>query len=509
MFLSPVLTAAPVLAQSDEPMSAINWLSDSLSQPGTAPGTVIAGEPPVDGGAVTPDVTVTALDSAQGPRADAIGLTPPSVTGLPAGLWGASDAATLARLITAEGPYLSPTLTAFLQDLLVAELDPPAASDGETLFLARVDKLLQMGAIDPAYELLSRAGAATPEITRRWFDAALLIGQEDTVCRAMEERRDLSPTYPARVFCLARAGDWDGAVLLMGTARALGLITEEEDMLIARFLDPELFEGEPPLTVPRPLTPLTFRMLEAVGEPVPTLGLPVAFAQSDLRANIGWKARIEAAERLARTRAVTDNQLLGLYTERRASASGSVWDRVDAVQALDTAVSDADREALSLALPVVWDQLSVVETDAPMARLFGPRLAAFDLEGEAGVLALKMGLLSDDYEAVAQAADPADDESRFLVGVARGDVAGLTPSSDAARAVADGFTTTPPPAGLARLVSEDKLGEAILEAIAMFDRGTKGDYSDLAEAIAFFRAVGLEEQARRAALDVLILERLG
>ena len=62
-------------------------------------------------------------------------------------------------------------------------------------------------------------------------------------------------------------------------------------------------------------------MFEAIGQAIPTTSLAVAFAQADLRANIGWKARIEAGERLARTGAVSDNQLVGLYTERRAAAS--------------------------------------------------------------------------------------------------------------------------------------------------------------------------------------------
>ncbi|MBV7409775.1 hypothetical protein [Maritimibacter sp. DP1N21-5] len=489
-------------------MSAIDWLSDSLTRPDTQTGAVVGGEPPVDGGATTPDVTVTGLDQTDVPRADAIGLTSPAITGLPVGLWGQSEATTLAALISAEGPAISPTLTAFLQELLLAELDPPVGGTGQTLFLARIDKLLQMGALDPAYELLSRAGAITPEITRRWFDTALLIGHEDTVCRAMEERTDLSPTYPARIFCLARAGDWDGAVLLMGTARALDLTTDEEDALIARFLDPDLFEGEPPLSVPRPLTPLTFRMLEAVGEPVPTSGLPVAFAQADLRANIGWKARVEAGERLVRTGAVTDNQMHGLYMERKASASGGVWDRVAAVQALETALAESDEAAISAALPAIWDRLAVVETDAVIARIHGAELAALDLPAEGSDLALKLGLLSDDYETVALAASGATDETRFLLGVAKGNVAGLAPYDETARAVAEGFTSAPPD-DLLRLARTDRLGEAILQALALFDNGMRGDFSDLAQAIAFFRGIGLEELARRAALDVLILERLG
>ena len=47
--------------------------------------------------------------------------------------------------------------------------------------------------------------------------------------------------------------------------------------------------------------------LEAIGTPLPTAPLPLAFAHSDLRHTAGWKARIEAAERLVRTGAVSAN----------------------------------------------------------------------------------------------------------------------------------------------------------------------------------------------------------
>lgn len=72
-------------------MSAIGWLSDSLTAPQTTVGTV-AGEAPVDGGATVSPVTVKPLGADDGPKPDAIGLLPPDLTGLPASLWSGSTA---------------------------------------------------------------------------------------------------------------------------------------------------------------------------------------------------------------------------------------------------------------------------------------------------------------------------------------------------------------------------------------------------------------------------------
>jgi hypothetical protein len=513
--LATLLTLAPATlwAQDDPgaPMSAINWLSDSLATPSQEALGPAPVDPPVEGGAEVAAVTVSPLGEDDGPQPDAIGLLAPHLTGLPADLWGASDPTTIARRIAEERADMLPALQALLMKVLLAELDPPQAGGGtgQDVFLARVDKLLDMGAVEQAHALLENAGASSPEVVRRWFDAALLIGQEDAVCKAMEAAPDLSPTYPARVFCLAREGDWEGAVLVMANARALGEITDFEDKLLSRFLDPDLFEGEKPLTPPRRMTPLTFRLFEAIGEPVPTSNLHRAFAQADLRSNIGWKAQVEAGERLARTGAVSDNQLVGLYTRRDAAASGGVWERVRLVQALDAAVEEEDRDALAPLLPDLWASLTNAETEVPISRIYGEALAALDLPGVAGRVAFRMGLLTDRYELVAMGDVPDDPEDRFLAAVAQGTLTGATAPTDEARAVKDGFTATAIPARFATLVEDDRLGEAILRALTLFTTGTRGDYDELADAIALFRMVGLEDTARRAALDFLILERRG
>ena len=81
---------------------------------------------------------------------------------------------------------------------------------------------------------------------------------------ALRATPDLAPTFPARIFCLARAGDWNAAALTLRTAQALGYVTPEEDALLQRFLEPELDDGE---TLPPPdkPTPLVWRMFEAIG----------------------------------------------------------------------------------------------------------------------------------------------------------------------------------------------------------------------------------------------------
>ena len=491
------ILAAPAAA-AEEPLSAIDWLSDSI----TAPVVAVPVEPEVTPGLPPETITTTPLD---GPRPDAVGLLSPSATGLPARLWGPGDPGEIARLIRTEAVETLPAGQALLTTVLLAEAEPPdaAAPDG-ALLLARVDKLLDLGLVEEAGALLERAGATTPELFRRAFDVSLLLGHENEACAAMRARPDVAPTFPARVFCLARGGDWTAAALTLGTAGALGQITPEEEALLARFLDPDLFEGEPPLQPPARPTPLVFRLHEAVGEPLPAATLPRAFAHADLRTTSGWKAQIEAAERLARTGALDPNRLLALYTERLPAASGGVWERVAAVQALDAAVASGDPGAVARTLPGAWDRMREGGLASVLGAIYGERIQALPLSSEAAGLAFRLALLSPAYEAAAAGHVPADREEELLRAIARG----LPPprAEGMAQLALSGLAQGAlPPARSALLLRAGRLGEALLLALDDLAAGRAGDPRRMSEALATFRAVGLETTARRAALEYLLL----
>lgn len=503
--LALVLLGLPGALSAKQPLSAIDWLSDSVNTP--APQSLGAVESDVAHNALPESVTVTPLGRT---LPDAVGLLPVSVTGLPRNLWANSTSVDLARRFRAERTDLLPAIQDLLYTLLLAELDAPKDSGAASvLFLARVDTLLALGALDPALALLERAGFENPEVFRRYFDVALLLGSEDQACATLRGTPELSPTFPARIFCLARGGAWDAAALTLQTGRALGFISKEEDDLLARFLDPSLFEGEPPLAAPARPNPLAFLMMEAIGEALPTAGLPLAFANADLDAHSGWKSQIEAAERLSRTGAIDANRLLGFYTARSPAASGGVWDRVDTIQKFDAAISMAEPAGVSAKLPDTWNAVVKSELEDTFARLYADRLIKLPLDGEAGDLAFHIGLLSENYERAADIHAPTTDQDRFLHEIATGQISSAPVADPLKAAIQDGFNSTGVPVRLQSLTSEGRLGEAILRAMELFTNGSRGDFDEVSDALAFFRAVGLEDTARRAALQLILLERRG
>lgn len=515
--LLAILGAAPLAAQDDaRPLSAIDWLSESVETPVAAPaqpqsagtGTQANRTPPSDEEPVTddarvPNVSVQALDA---PSPDPVGLLPSDVTGFPRTLWASSDEDTLVALLRAERVDTLPAIQGLLTTLLLAEADPPAGAGPEgALFLARIDRLLDLGALDPAQTLLEAADPDTPDLFRRWFDVSLLTGTENAACQVMQDRPAVAPTPAARVFCLARSGDWSAAALTLNTARVLGDMDADTAELLGRFLDPDLFEGEAALPPPERPSPLIFRMREAIGEGMMTSALPRAFAHADLRSTTGWKAQIEAAERLARTGAIQPNVLHGIYTARVPAASGGVWERARAVQELEAALDDGDVDDIAIALKDAWEQLGTVGLRPVLARIFGPRLAMQDA-GEADALRFRLLMLTDDYETAALELDPGVDGA-LLAAVARGQVPEDLPAPGRAAPIKSAFVSPEPDQVLVDMAAEGRLGEAILRNIAGFDHGLDGDPRALAEALATFRALGLEDVARRAALQYLILDR--
>ncbi|WP_171129143.1 MULTISPECIES: hypothetical protein [unclassified Ruegeria] len=497
--LLAIVLAGP--AQAQQPLSAIDWLT---AQPENLPGTVLL-EPPValEGG--QPSIEVVPLETLSPP----VGLVSSSVTGLPVNLWKNSDAERLAELLQRVRVREHPAMQRLLFTLLLTEARPPSNSDSpDKLLLARLDRLMKLGAADPAQSLVQLAGP-TDSLDRfqRWFDATLLTGDEDRSCSALIAQPGLSRDYAAQIFCKARRGDWPSAALTLEAAHALELLPAEELDLLDRFLSPELFEEASYLPQPEDPDPLTFRLFEAIGERLPSAPLPRAFANADLRDVAGWKAQIEAAERLTRIGALTPNRLLGLYTDRSPAASGAVWDRVAAVQRFEKALQSGDTQAIEQALPEVWEQLSRVGLQVPFAELFAQRLSAYRLDDlNVENLRWRVLLLSELYEDAAKVAPSGPTSNPFLAALAQG-APGRAPSpSPMADAIAEGFAWSAPiPSDIDAMLSNDQLGEAILEAMMLFGHGARGNLVDLTAAIATFRRVGLEDIARRASLQVLIL----
>lgn len=173
-----------------KPLSAIDWLRRNPPQASVYRYAPVA-EPPVTSGVHAPEVTVTPLDASP----LAMGLVPATVTGLPLTLWQGSTTPTLTRLIAQAPVSRSPAMQSVLYTLLLAEAQAPKDSaQSPELTLAMIDRLLDLGAVEPAQALTRKVGPTrTKDLFQRYFDTALLTGSENSACATLSGAPYLAP----------------------------------------------------------------------------------------------------------------------------------------------------------------------------------------------------------------------------------------------------------------------------------------------------------------------------
>lgn len=459
---------------------------------------------PVAKSALTPMVETTPLGA---PDPGAAGLLPPTTTGFPSSLWQHSDPDTIRDLIRAVDLPV-PAMRVLMRSLMLAEAQPPQGTqNGVDHLTARLDWLMSQGAVEEALALLEIAGTNDPKLFSRWADLNLLLGRSEPVCLSIAAQPGLNRDLSLRVFCTARSGDWTRAALILRSADALGELPPRKVDLLARFLDHTLNENTPALLPPVRPTPLEFRLFEALGEPLPTAPLPLAFSVLDLSGDNGWRAQIEAAERLARVGSLPANRILGLYSLRRAAASGGVWDRVQALQKFEDALQRGAQDQISVRLMRLWPQMASARLLPQFAELYAKELSGHTLRGRAERASQLLGFLSPFYEELSSAKSNSSPTFQFLGKISRGQPPETRPANlPHAEAIAQAFSSAEIPAILRQQADQGRLGEVILRSMALFASGAEGNSQDLVDALSTFRALGLEDTARQAALQLAVLD---
>ena len=514
--LALCLVTSPLAATAEQdgtPLSAIDWLERALNTPQPP---AVAPAPPdaaTDSSApILPDahfeeISVTPLTESE---QDAAGLFTAERIGLPRDFWGPTPIAEITAAIDALPADTLPSAARLGLRLLMAEFAPPADLSATTrgeLLAARLDKLIALGALEQASQLIDAAQDTSAVLGARAFDIALLLGEEDRACQKMSGQVSTREGQAAQIFCMARRGDWQSAWSSLRVAESLGMIASSDAAMLTRFLEEEDVEFTPP--PPQMITPLGWRIMEALGDPVTTSGLPVAFAHADLRGTSGWRAQLDAAERLTRVEAMQPNRLFGLYTQRRAAASGGIWDRVRAVQSLERAIAARDPASIGAELVRAWPLFAAVELESAFATIHAETLADLPLDGDGARVLWDMLLLAQHRIDRAATLAPDTELGRFVMALAKGAPLPEITVPPMAAAIHLGFADTDLRAPVQEQLRNDELGLILLSALELVAQAAAGDLHAATQALQRLRALGLEAEARQIAVELLLLDRRG
>ena len=382
--LALILLTAPLSAQSNAPISVIDW----LSQPGLVPlseGSSIIGDP--TNGAVLDEITTIELE---GPITKSYGLIPTKISKIPIDFWTDVDPSTLTQII---GSLSGPSLPA-ANDLLLRALLAETLGD-EVVLGARVRALIDLGAVHAAYSLLGQSQIDNFESFALFAEAALLSDNIEQMCRQLNLARHLSNNEALQVYCLAREGSWDTAVLNFFTLRTIGAFSPTMSKLLGADLDPELADT---LKLNQDdtfnVSAIEFKLRASVGQPLATQFLPLKFTLTDLSNETSWKQQIEAAERLAAVGSLPPAKLLEKYQSNRPVASGDVWARVLAVQKLDSVLADPIINPKA-ELQAFWTLMHPRKLTSPLARAWANKLGKFGIAPKGDNILFQMQILAN------------------------------------------------------------------------------------------------------------------
>jgi hypothetical protein len=372
------------------------------------------------------------------------------------------------------------------------------------------------GARSPEAEaLIERAGAETPDLFRRMFDVGLLLDRAEPACEALRRNPQLSPTLPARIFCLARDGDWNAAEITLTLGGNMGGDQRRGGACARALPRPRALRAS---AAGRSAGAVHAARLPAArgSRPAAAAGTAAAaFLHHDLADYLPMRMRITAAERLVLEDVVEPDILFAAYRAGAPAASGGFWDRAAAVQALDAALEAG--EGIGPALLGADAALAERGLRVAFARAYGGALKTIDpaaLDAEARRTAVELLLLAGEPRAAARAAGRGrDDTLALLLALARADAVERLPSAPPAdpqlAAIHEALSGNPPPdprvERLLALGDEGRTGEMLLGALALVADGPRVDPGALRSAIVVLEVAGQGEAARRIALETVLL----
>jgi hypothetical protein len=445
------------------------------------------------------DIQVSTLSSND---YQSIGLLPIYVTGIPTTIWKNSNFDDLKYSLKKMPTFSYSPIQELVYSLLLAEARPPLDEPGRYAFLeVRLNKLLKYGAVDPAIALIERASPVPESMMPLLFDISLLSSNNLPVCDPIFQNTKNKDLQAELIYCYARKGDWLTAHLILKTEEVLGDLSSQEVSLLDRYLEVD-FDVDLNALLPPPelITPLEYRLYEAIGEPIPAEYLPIQYSQSDLSGENGWRAQIIAAERLSSTGAIPGNQILGIYTNNSPGVSGGIWERVKAVSDLDKALKTEGN--VEKHFQAAWKIFKQTDQVTVFAKLFGLRVFERNLSPTSKKIAADLLLLTNNFKLTENYLSTND----IRYGLVTNDFSKVIISNETEKIIFNVFTDPNIPFLVEQKLNQGKLGEVILNSLLQFETGIEGNFKDFSESLSTLNLIGLDTTARRAALTHLVLK---
>ena len=184
---------------------------------------------------------------------------------------------------------------------------------GYLFLLSRIDKLIKLGAIDEAEEILNYIKEPSIEFMKRRIEVASLNGRLSKTCNLANQFPNFKGMLQFKIICLVRKNDWQAAALAFTVGSSLKQFDEKEKQLLLNYLDPEIESNYSYDIEINDLSPINFYLIYGSKELTPPDMVSNKFAYAFSLLGMASKIRIKSMEQLALNYVVNANTLFNLY----------------------------------------------------------------------------------------------------------------------------------------------------------------------------------------------------
>ncbi len=341
---------------SDEGISTSKWLNSKIED---KPVFTVLPEKPKKFSPIS-KVEESSLGSV---NLNSIGIISAENTSFPTSLWNRSDESLLAKKITEIPELKIASANKIFKRLLILDTEPPIntignKNMGSIFLLSRVDRLIEMGAIDEAEVILDYIKNPNYDLLRRKIDIASITGRLQETCKKVRRHFDSSDILKFKIICLAREGDWNAAAILFSVGSTLKLFSSTEKKLLLNFLDPEINVKIGEEEMKANLSPTNFYLFLSRGVFFNTKDLSPKYAYTLSTEGNSLMERIQSSEKLVKSFSMNSNYLFSLYRTAGQNNENMKNELINSVINLDNAFNGNDKRiqlrALKTAINVFY-----------------------------------------------------------------------------------------------------------------------------------------------------------
>ena len=374
-FLAIVLIASwlsPVFGQN--PNTAIEWLKEEKDTK-TGPLKDIAPEKNI----LSSAIEKTPL---QPINLNSIGIIPTKISGIDPDLWVKMNENDISYRLSSLPNLKFQAAQTYLKRILISETQPPVSApesknSGKIYLLAKLDKLIGMGALDEAETMVLQVPQIDPNLFKRWIRISFLTGRIRKLCETLMRNSGLTQNLSVRIICLKNLNDWDAAALTLSTASNLEMFDLNREKFLIHYLDPKLVETSELSTNSVQLNEIDYFIINSSSQISSVQTSELRYLYMVLKNSSEPKNKIQAAEELAIKKSINASSLFDIY--RNTSIDGSIkfWRRIIATKNLDLTLQRNNNKSVNIAVTKAINEMFLGNLLTLFATEYADKLSAY------------------------------------------------------------------------------------------------------------------------------------